>query len=172
MLFPESPSICPVLSLKDYLVRTAPLCAVDAQHMFIQLRQPHKSVSSQTLARWITSMMADAGVDTSSFHQHSTRSASAAWLGSGTNKKMSVAQICNQGQWSRSTTTFRKFYHRVVLHTEQRQRSSKQVGQVEVGMVKPTILPDLKSQSGNKVGKITIIFLDYSGSSKLYPRKW
>ena len=90
-LFTESPSICPVLSLKDYLVRTAALHAVDAQHMFIQLRQPHKSVSSQTLAHWIMSMMADAGVDTSSFHQHSTRSTSAAWLGSGTTKKRSVA---------------------------------------------------------------------------------
>ena len=122
MSFPELPSICPVLSLQDYLVRTAPLRlrAVDVQHMFIQLRLPQKSVSSQTLASWITSMMADAGVDTSSFHQHSTRSASAAWLGSGTNKKMSVAQICNQGQWSRSTTTFRKFYHKIVLHTERR----------------------------------------------------
>ena len=40
MSFPESPSICPVQSLKDYLVRTAPLRAVDAQHMIIQLRLP------------------------------------------------------------------------------------------------------------------------------------
>ena len=86
--FPEVPSICPVLSLKDYLVRTAPLRAVDAKHMFIQLRKPHKSVSSQTLARWVTSIMADAGVDTSTFHQHSTCSASAAWLRSGINKKI------------------------------------------------------------------------------------
>ena len=120
MSFPESPSIILVQSLKNYLVRIAPLCAFDAQHMIIQLRLPHKSVSSQTLARWIMSMMADAGVDTSLFQQHSTRSASAAWLRSGTNKKMSVAQICNQGQWSRATTTFRKFYHRVVLYTERR----------------------------------------------------
>ena len=110
--------MCPVHSLKDYLVRTAPLHAVDAQHMFIQLRKPHESVSSQTLACWVTSMMADAGVDTSMFHQHSTRSASAAWLESG--PKMSVAQICKQGQWSRLTTTYRKFYRRVVLHTERR----------------------------------------------------
>ena len=44
--FPEQPSICPVLSLKDYLVRTSPLRAVDANNMFIQLREPHKSVSS------------------------------------------------------------------------------------------------------------------------------
>ena len=120
MVFLEAPSICPVLSLKDYLVRTAPLHAVDAKHMFIQLRKPHKSVSSQTLAHWVTSIMADAGVYTSMFHQHSTHSALAAWLRSGTNKKMSVAQICHQGQWSRATTTFRKFYNRVVLHTERR----------------------------------------------------
>ena len=80
MSFPEKPSICPVLSLKDYLVRTAPLHAVDTEYMFIQLRKPYKSVSSQTLARWITSIMADAVVDTTTFRQHSTRSASAAWL--------------------------------------------------------------------------------------------
>ena len=78
MLFPEQPSICPVLSLKDYLVRTPPLHAVNAKYMFIQLRKPYKSVSSQTLARWITSIMADAGKDTTMFRQHSTRSASAA----------------------------------------------------------------------------------------------
>ena len=79
MSFPEKPSICPVLSLKDYLVRTALLRAVDANNMFIQLREPHKSVSSQTLACWVTSIMADAGVDTSMFRQHSTHSASAVW---------------------------------------------------------------------------------------------
>ena len=45
-----------------------------------------------------------------------------------------------------------------------------------MGMVKPTILPDLKSQSGNKVGKITNVFLDTQGvlsyipvSSELFP---
>merc|ERR1712081_49312 len=98
MSYPESLSNCPVQSLKDYLVRTAPLHALNAQYIFIQLRKPHKSVSSQTLACWVTNMMADAGVDVSTFHQHSTRSASAAWLRSGTNKKMSVAQICHQGR--------------------------------------------------------------------------
>ena len=117
--FPDKPSICPVLSLNVYLVRTAPLHHADANKMFIQLRKPQKSVSSQALACWITNIMADAGVNTSMFHQHSTRSALAAWLESGS-KKMSVAQICKQGQWSRLTTTYRKFYRRVVLHTEQR----------------------------------------------------
>ena len=78
LVFPEHPSICPVLSLRDYLVRTAPLPHTDAIKMFIQLRKPHKSVSSQTLAQWMTSILADAGMDTSMFYQPSARSALAA----------------------------------------------------------------------------------------------
>ena len=116
MAFPESPSICPVLSLKAYLDRTAQLRHADANNMFISQHKPHKSVTSQTLARWMTNIMAAAGVDISLFKQHSTRSASAVWLEGGT-KSMSVAQICKHGHWSKLTTTYKKFYCRVVLHT-------------------------------------------------------
>ena len=108
--FPDKPSICPVLPLRDYLLRTAPLRHADANKMLIQLRKLHKSVSAQTLAQWMTNIMADTGVDTSMFRQHSNRSTSAAWLVSGS-KKMSVAQICRHAQWSNLTTTYRKFYH-------------------------------------------------------------
>ena len=84
LAFPQCPSIGPDLSLRDYLVRTALLCHADATKMFIQIKKPHISVSSQTLAQWMTNIMADAGVDTSMFKQHSTHSASAAWLVKGT----------------------------------------------------------------------------------------
>ena len=67
--FPDKPSICPVQSQRDYLVRTAPLRDADANKMLIQLRKPHKPVSSQTLAHLMTNIMADAGVDTSMFFQ-------------------------------------------------------------------------------------------------------
>ena len=112
LAFPEYPSICLVLSLREYLDRTAPLCHTVANMMLITLRKPYKYVSSQTLAWWMTNIMAAAGVDTSMFKQHSTRSASAAWSEKGT-KSMSVAQICKQAQWSNLTTTYRKFYHKV-----------------------------------------------------------
>ena len=78
--FPECSSICPVLSLMDYLVRTVPLRHSHAVKMFIQLKKPHKSVSAQTLAQWMTNIMAAAGVETSMFKQHNTCGASAAWL--------------------------------------------------------------------------------------------
>ena len=88
LAFPKCP-ICPNLSPRDYLVRTAPLNHTDAFKMFIQLRKPHKSVSAQTLARWITNIMATPRVDTSMFTQHSTCSASASWLEKGTKTMLS-----------------------------------------------------------------------------------
>ena len=114
--FPESPSICPVLALKAYSDRTAQLRHADAYKLFISQRKPHKSVVSQTLARWMKNIMAAAGIDTSMFKQHSTRSASAAWLEDST-KSMSVAQICKLAHWSALTTTYRKFYRRIVLQS-------------------------------------------------------
>ena len=61
--FPELPSICPVLSLKDYLVKTAPLRNADSNKLFISLCKPHKPVSSQTLAQWITNVMDNDSID-------------------------------------------------------------------------------------------------------------
>ena len=110
--FPESPSICPVLSLRDYMA----LCHADAHSIFVSLMNPHKSICARTLARWIKELMSRAGVDTSVFKQHSMCSASASWHGS--TKAMSAKQICKAGQWSDLTTTYGKFYHRVVLQTE------------------------------------------------------
>ena len=123
-LFPTRPSICPVLSLKEYLARTAPLCHTEAITLFIQQCKSHKSVSSQSLAWWITDIMAAAGIDTIMFKQHSTRGAQAAQLKTGS-KKMSVAQIYSLAQQSSLTSTYKKFYHKVFLHTGQGQKSSE-----------------------------------------------
>ena len=103
--FPELPSICPVLSLKDYLVVIALLPNADSKKLFISLYKPHKPLSSQTLAWSITNIMDNAGIDTLVFCQHSTHSALAAWSETET-KKMSVAQIFGQTQWSNFTTNY------------------------------------------------------------------
>ena len=76
--FPENPFIYLVLSLKEYLARTAPLCHADAKSILVSLIKPYKCVTSQTLARWIVQLMADAGLDTNIFKQHRTFSTSAA----------------------------------------------------------------------------------------------
>ena len=114
--FPDSPSICPVLTLQAYLDRTAQLQHADAYKLFISQCKPHKPVVAQTLARWMKNIMAAAGIDTTVFKQHSTRSASAAWLEGGP-KSLSVAQICKLANWSKLTTTFKRFYRRIVLQS-------------------------------------------------------
>ena len=102
--FPDLPSICPVLSLKDYLVRTAPLHHADSNKLFISLCKPHKSVSSQTLAWWVTNVMDTAGIDTSVFCQHSTRSALAAWSMARLNAKGRNAKATERQATERQAT--------------------------------------------------------------------
>ena len=115
--FPDNPTICPVQSLRDYMARTDTLHNANAHSIFVALTKPHRSVSAQTVAHWIKDLMGEAGIDTDMFKQHSVRSASAAWLGSA--KALSAKQICKIAQWSGLTTTYEKFYRRVVLQTAQ-----------------------------------------------------
>ena len=114
--FPDNPAISPVRSLRDYMAQTDTLRNVNAHSIFVALTQPHRSVSAQTVARWIKDLMSDAGIDTEMFKQHSMHSASAAWMGSV--KALSAKQIFKTAQWSGLTTTYEKFYRHIVLQTE------------------------------------------------------
>ena len=99
------------------MARTDTLRNADAHSIFVALTKPHRSVSAQTVARWIKDLMGEAGIDTEMFKQHSVHSASAAWMGSV--KALSAKQICKTAQWSGLTTTYEKFYCCIVLQTEQ-----------------------------------------------------
>ena len=50
-----------------------------SKNLFVALKTPFKPVGGKTLARWLTHLMGLAGVDTSTFCQHSARSAAAAY---------------------------------------------------------------------------------------------
>ena len=76
--FPENPSICPVLFLKEYLSKIKILHYGDAKSLFVSLIKPYKCVTSQALARWIIQLMSDTGIDNDVIKQHSTCSALAA----------------------------------------------------------------------------------------------
>ena len=58
--FPENPSICQVLSLKEYLARTAQLQHANAKILFVFLIKPYK-------CGWIVKFLADASKDTDMF---------------------------------------------------------------------------------------------------------
>ena len=75
-------------------------------------QRPHKRVTSQTLARWIKVVLADAGVDPMVWKPHAVRSASSTHHT--TVRQLDLGQICRLGDWSMASNTFLKFYKRYV----------------------------------------------------------
>ena len=78
--------------------------------LFISFVKPFHEVSSQTIARWIRTILNAAGIDTSKFKAHSTRGASTS---TALRQGASSAQILQLGDWS-SECTFTRFYRRHV----------------------------------------------------------
>ena len=95
--------------LNFYYSQVAPY-RVGCDSLLISFVPPHKPVSARTLARWLATYLGLAGVDTTIFKPHSTRSASAAFLKS--ERNLSVKQICDIASWSHISGVFDKFYNR------------------------------------------------------------
>ena len=75
---------------------------------FVSFKKPHNVVTSKTLSRWICSLLTDAGVDTTLFQPHSTRSAAGVLL----SKALSSIELCKLADWSSRSGTYEKFYQR------------------------------------------------------------
>ncbi len=103
--------ICPVAALLQYIKATAKLRGEERQ-LFISFQRPFRAVGSSSVARWIRTIMHAAGIDTSVFKPHSTRSAASSQA---YQRGVSVPDILKTGDWA-SATTFQRFYNRPVLH--------------------------------------------------------
>ena len=110
--FEQEPTLCPVVTLKQYEDRTASFRHSDnSQRLFLSFWKPHKPVSSATIARWLKELLHDADIDTDTFKAHSTRSAaSSAAKCAG----MSTTDLLKLAGWTR-TSTFERFYHKPIM---------------------------------------------------------
>ena len=104
--------ICPVRTLREYIVRTESLRLHDGKYqhkLFLSFVKPHNPVTTATIARWIKTVMHSAGIDTSVFKAHSVR-------GAATTKAYTtgvpLAQILKIANWS-NERTFCRHYLRV-----------------------------------------------------------
>jgi len=104
--FSEDPELCPSQTLSEYFTKTRELNP-NATSFFVSLQKPHSGVTSQTLARWTTELLTAAGIDTSIFSPHATRSAAGALL----SRKLTSVQICKLADWSTSSGVYEKFYN-------------------------------------------------------------
>ena len=103
--------LCVYSVLEEYLVRTASMRKCD--FLLISFVKPHDAVSTDTIARWIRTVMTLAGVDTNVFKAHSVRSASVAKAKS---CNIPIDDILSQAGWSK-LETFRTYYDKPVAKT-------------------------------------------------------
>ncbi|XP_074636846.1 uncharacterized protein LOC141894991 [Acropora palmata] len=101
--------ICPYVCLEDYIERTKSLRHDDV--LLISTIKPHRAIGSQTLARWIKTVLQLAGVDIDMFKPHSTRHAAstAAYQAS-----VPLDEIFQRAGWS-NANTFKRFYYKHVI---------------------------------------------------------
>ena len=103
--FDEDINICPVSALRCYSKKTE-RHRQDGDHLFLTSTRPYHSATSATIARWVKTTLSKAGVDTSIFCAHSTRSASTS---AAADAGISIPEILEAADWS-SSTTFERFF--------------------------------------------------------------
>ncbi|XP_065177241.1 uncharacterized protein LOC135807129 [Sycon ciliatum] len=99
-----------VLVAPDYESRTLANRADDEKQaqLLIATIQPYKAVSSSTVARWIKTVLAKAGIDTDIFKAHSVRSAATS---AAADAGVTTTDILSAADWS-SESIFQKFYYK------------------------------------------------------------
>ena len=103
----SDPKTCPVHNLGNYLVLTDYLRNQgNSDKLFIGLVHPNVPVTGNTIGRWIKSYLQMAGIDTSIYSAHSTRSAAAS---DAARSGVPIEIILKTGNW-RNESTFSKFY--------------------------------------------------------------
>ena len=107
--FGVNPVLCPVACLTKYLAQTGRDSeASRIGQLFISYARPFLPVKSGTIARYVRTMMKEAGIDTHSFSAHSARGAATSAAKA---RGLSMAAICKAAGWS-GCHTFARFYHR------------------------------------------------------------
>ena len=103
--------LCFCTYFKVYIERTKASCPTNSgvkNPLFLSYIKPHGAVTSTTVARWVKSTLAQAGIDTTKSKAHSSRSASSS---AAYEAGVALPDIMEAADWS-TVFTFTKFYHR------------------------------------------------------------
>ena len=107
LAYPANEKLCIVTMIRKYINFTSKLRQSETR-LFISFSKPHKAVSTDTLARWIKTGLANAGIDTNKYSAHSTRAAS---VSAASQRGIPVDTIMKAAGWTQETT-FSKFYRK------------------------------------------------------------
>lgn len=110
--FKHDLTICVATALLCYLNRTKPLRDHSLRNLFISTKKPYRNVSSQSISRWIKTILKKSGIDTSLFTAYSTRHAATS---AAARKGVSFDTIRLSAGWTEKSKTFAKFYQRPLV---------------------------------------------------------
>ncbi len=102
--YPDT-KLCVFTTLEHYLEHTKPL-RKDEDKLFIITRAPYGPAAQSTVSGWVTTCMAQAGIDVSLYTTHSTRKASTSQAST---KSIPLASILRAAGWS-NADTFAAYY--------------------------------------------------------------
>ena len=108
----ENTTVCPVKLFKEYIDVTKSLRG-SITCLFITTSKSYRPASKDTLARWIKSVLHDAGIVMAIFTPHSTRSA----LTSKAALKVLIQIVLKTGGWP-SIQTFANYYNKQIDDSE------------------------------------------------------
>ena len=104
-LLPERPKICVKTCFEHYKERTKDIR--ESQQLLVATTNPHKAVTTTTIAGWLRLILAEAGLDEKVFTAHSTRSAASSKAA----KFIPIPKVLDAVDW-RSESVFRIHYQR------------------------------------------------------------
>lgn len=107
--FQEEECICIYSDLDAYIDRTKDLR--NNSKMLISYKKPHGPVATETISRWIKTVLAASGLNTKVFKAHSTRAAATS---AASERSIPVQHILNTAGWS-NAKTFARFYKKEVI---------------------------------------------------------
>lgn len=104
--------ICPVACLKIYIDKTKEIRLQNCDQLLISFVKPHGQVTSQTISRWLCTVLKLAGIDVKEFSAHSYRHAASS---TAANRGVNVDVIMKSVGWSATSKTFATFYHKPIV---------------------------------------------------------
>lgn len=94
--------------------RTNNLRDAQATNLLITFKKPYKNASTQSIARWVKTVLGRCGINTDIFSAHSTRHAATS---AAARRGITIDTIKNSAGWSRKSEVFAKFYNRPLSTT-------------------------------------------------------
>jgi len=118
--YTKNKKLCVVRCLNSYIARTASLRS-NEDFLFVSFQKPYHKVCSQSLSRWLKSVLELACVDVTKFKAHSFRHVSTS---KAKTENVNMDVIFSRAGWSKGSLMFAKFYNKPI---DERYRFSEAV---------------------------------------------